>query len=224
MPRDRRAKKQAARARREAEEKAARRRATRTRVAFIATAALATFAISWFVLRAPGPGSIPAAAVRAAEAAGCSAVETPAGDAPGGEHLAEGETFDYGQDPPTSGPHDPTPLPDQPRVATEPLPQTKAVHTLEHAAAIAYYVPEGPDAPAPEVVDRLGGVVEGASFAYLAPYPDLPRGTGIALAAWNTLQTCPGSIDAADAATVAGAFVEAFACTSNAPEPRAGSC
>jgi hypothetical protein len=224
VPRDRQAKKQAVRARREAEEKAARRRSTRTRIAFITTAALATFAISWFLLRAPGPGSIPASAARTAETAGCTAVETPASDAPGGEHLAEGATFAYDQDPPTSGPHDPTPLPDQPRVATEPLPQTKAVHTLEHAAAIVYYVPEGSDAPTPEVVDSLRGVVEGASFAYLAPYPDLPQGTGIALAAWNRLQTCPGSMDATDAATVAGAFVEAFACTSNAPEPRAGGC
>jgi hypothetical protein len=51
-----------------------------------------------------------------------------------------------------------------------------------------------------------------------APYEGLPDGTSVALAAWDQLQTCPGSITAGQATTVADGFAEAFACTSNAPE------
>ena len=54
-----------------------------------------------------------------------------------------------------------------------------------------------------------------------APYDGLPEGTSVALAAWDQLQTCPGSITADQATTVADGFVEAFACTSNAPEANA---
>ena len=43
----------------------------------------------------------------------------------------------------------------------------------------------------------------------------------MALAAWDQLQTCPGTITADQATTIADGFAQAFACTSNAPETNA---
>jgi hypothetical protein len=42
------------------------------------------------------------------------------------------------------------------------------------------------------------------------------------LAAWNKLQTCPATTTASQAATIANGFIDAFLCTSNAPEGNLG--
>ena len=139
-------------------------------------------------------------------------------------HLDEGQSFDYGQDPPTSGPHDPVPLPDEPRVYGAPLSQTHAVHTLEHAAVIIYYWPDGPQGISSAVLDRLVTIAGGSRFTYIAPYPTLPTGTSLAFAAWNKLLRCPGTITPDQAATIANGFINSLECTRNAPEPKAGAC
>jgi len=48
---------------------------------------------------------------------------------------------------------------------------------------------------------------------------------GFAVTAWNKLLTCPGTVTASQATTIAKGFMTAFECTSNAPEPTSsGKC
>jgi hypothetical protein len=56
-------------------------------------------------------------------------------------HLAPGESFDYPDRPAAAGPHDASPLPPDPHVYAIPVPETRAVHNLEHAYVIIYYRP-----------------------------------------------------------------------------------
>jgi hypothetical protein len=86
---------------------------------------------------------------------------------------------------------------------------------------LLYYRADGNGAVAPDVADALRQVAANQRMTVAAPYEGLPDGTSVALAAWNQLQTCPGTITADQAATVADGFAQAFACTSNAPEPNA---
>jgi hypothetical protein len=171
---------------------------------------------------AVAPQAVPAAARNAARNGGCSAVTTPATTAPGGLHLQPGESYTYTRHPATSGYHDPVPLPPDPKVHAEPLVETRAVHNLEHAYVIVYYRVGGPDALPQDVVDALAGYVRSQSRMLMAPYPDLPKGSALALAAWNKLQTCPSSVTVGGARTITQGFVTAFKGTSNAPEPPRG--
>ena len=48
---------------------------------------------------------------------------------------------------------------------------------------------------------------------------------GFAVTAWNKLLTCPGTVTASQATTIAKGFMTAFECTSNAPEATSsGKC
>jgi hypothetical protein len=220
----RREKKEMARAAREAERKRRARTATLRRASVFALLGLTAFAVLWWFQRAPGPRPISQAAVRAASAAGCTTPTHPSGgDAPGGQHLEPGQAYTYDQHPATSGPHDPSPLPDEPNLYAEPVPETQAVHTLEHAGILVYYRSDGEGALPAATVDALGTVVDGAENTILAPYDDLPDGVSLALAAWDTLQTCPGTITEGQARTVTQGFIDAYVCTGNAPEPTASS-
>lgn len=214
----RRERKAEARAAREAARKRAQRAAALRRAAIFAGVGVVLFGVVWWVQRAASPRPIPEAAIQAAEAAGCTGVSRPVSDAPGGEHLASGESHTYDQHPATSGVHDPSPLSTSPEIYTEPVPETQAVHFLEHAGVIVYYRADGPDALPQDVIDALGSVATQRPNTLLAPYPDLPDGSSLAVTAWNELQTCPGSVTAAQATTIANGFAEAFACTGNAPE------
>jgi Protein of unknown function (DUF3105) len=221
----RREKKELARAAREAERKREARAATIRRAAVFSVAGLAAFGTLWWLQRAASPRPIAQAAVRAASAAGCTIPKRPLADAPGGQHLQSGEAHTYDQRPATSGPHDPTPLPDSPNVYTQPVPETQAVHTMEHAGILVYYRSDGDGALPADVVGSLAQVVESAKNTVLAPYDGLPDGVSLALATWNELQTCPGSITAGQADTVTQGFIDAFVCTGIAPEPKAsGEC
>ncbi len=182
---------------------------------------MVSFGVLWYLQRAPGAGAIPAAAVATASAAGCTPVTQPLADAPGGQHLQPGQTTSYDQHPATSGVHAPTPLPTTPDVYTSPVDETQAVHFLEHAGVILYYRADGSDALPEATVARLAQVAHERPNTLLIPYPDLPDGQSLALAAWNRLQTCPSSVSPDQAAAIANAFVDAFVCTSNAPEPKA---
>lgn len=219
----RREKKELGRAAREAERKRQARSATFRRAAVFSVAGLAAFGTLWWLQRAASPRPIPQAAVEAASAAGCTTPARPLADAPGGQHLGSGEAHTYDQHPATSGPHDPAPLPDAPNVYTQPVPETQAVHTMEHAGILVYYRSDGDGALPTDVVDSLAQVVENAKNTVLAPYDGLPDGVSLALATWNELQTCPGSITAAQADSVTRGFIDAFVCTGIAPEPNASA-
>jgi hypothetical protein len=221
----RRERKEQARQAREAERKRAARQAAFRRAITVATIGAVAVGIFWWINRAAAPRPVPRAAVRAAEAAGCTAVETPLGSAPGGQHLQAGQSYTYDQTPATSGYHDPSPLPLDPKVYDSPINETNAVHNLEHAAVIVYYQDTGDAALPTDTVDALTSVVNASTNVLMAPYPDLPEGQALALTAWNKLQTCPQDVTPDQATTIANGFIEAYACTSNAPEPSAsGVC
>jgi len=179
------------------------------------------FAAIWFIQRAPSPQPLSAEAAAAAAAAGCSAVRTPVTGEPVRTHLPAGQSTAYPERPATSGAHSDTPLPASPRVLDAPVDETQAVHSLEHAAVILDYRIDGADALPTGVVDALAGVAGASGATYLIPYPDLPARTSLALTAWNKVMTCPGSITADQATTIARGFTDAYGCTSNAPEPKA---
>jgi hypothetical protein len=219
----RRERKEAVRRAREAEaRKAAGRRAVR-RVALFAVAGVLGFVAITLMSRAGAPQPLSAEAVAAAAEAGCAPdVRTPASDAPGGLHLEPGQDPGYDEAPATSGYHAGASLPEDVRVHTGPIDESLAVHTLEHGSVIVYYRPPGDGGVTQEVVDRLGPLAESNPATYLIPYPELPQGSELAFTAWNKILPCPSTVTADQAATVAQGFVDAFACTSNAPEGKLG--
>lgn len=178
--------------------------------------------VVYFLQRATGPHPVPQFAIDAAQAAGCTKVETPASSAPGGEHLDPGESYTYSEHPATSGVHDPSPLSIPPRVYESPIPETQAVHNLEHGAVIMYYRQTGDGALPQEIVARLTTVANEGNNVILAPYAELPDGAALALTAWNKVQTCPDTVTGPQAGDVVRGFIQAFVCTSNAPEGNVG--
>ena len=183
---------------------------------------LGVFVVITLIGRAASPTPLSDAALTAADAAGCDALDIPAASAPGGQHLQQGETTTYPDPPATSGFHAPSPLSAQPRVYTAPVNETEAVHTLEHGGVIAYYTLPAEGGVSQEVVDRLADVVTAGNASYLIPYPDLPDGKGLAVTAWNKRMFCPSSTTPDQAAAIVQGFIDAYACTSNSPEGKNG--
>jgi hypothetical protein len=198
-----------------------RRRRALQRAAWMGGLGAVTFAAFFLLTRVGGPKPIPEAALAAASDARCGNVQTPAASAPGGRHLSPGQSYTYTEHPATSGFHDPSPLPGDPHVYDSPVPETRAVHNLEHAYVLIYYRADGPDALPQEVVSRLASLADAQDKVIMAPYPDLPSGTSLALTAWNKLWECPATVTADQARTIASGFIQAYRGTSNAPEPRA---
>ncbi len=179
--------------------------------------------LGWFLfLRAAGPGPISAAALDAAEAAGCDDLERPVLADPSRSHLDPGSGFDYPDRPPAAGPHDPDPLPPDPHVHPEPVSETRAVHNLEHAYVLIWYRPTADGGPSGDAVDALETVARAEDRVIMAPYPDLPEGRALALVAWNTRWLCPAAITTQQATTMARSFIQAYAGTTNAPEAPRG--
>jgi hypothetical protein len=222
----RRERKEEARRFREAEVRRARRASALRRTgASIGIAAAAVAAITLF-RAVSGPNEIPQGAIRAAAEAGCTEVRQPAASAPGGQHLDAGEGHTYDDPPATSGLHDPSPLPSEPKIYDTQPPETRAVHSLEHGAVFVYYLPESSGGVSQAIVDRLSTVAEGDQATFLAPYPTLTPDRALTITAWNRRQTCPAGVDltAERAATIVNGFVHAFECTSNAPEGSNAPC
>lgn len=215
----RRERKERARLAEEAARKQRARRGALRRAIIFALAGLLLFGFLWLRQRAPAPRPIAAAAVSAAKDAGCTGVVTPSTDPVRG-HLAQGQTTTYSQRPPTSGIHNPTPLPTSPEIYTHPVDETMAVHFLEHAGIIINYRADGTGALPADVVTALGGVARSQPNTLLIPFTDLPTGTALAISTWNKLQTCPATVTADQATTIANGFADAYVCTSNAPEPK----
>ncbi|MBA3690316.1 MAG: DUF3105 domain-containing protein [Actinobacteria bacterium] len=169
-----------------------------------------------------GPNAFPQAAVDAASAAGCSTVQTPASSAPGGSHLNDGETYEYPQEPATSGEHALSSLSGDVHVYTEMPPETQLVHNLEHAFVNIYYRDAGDRALPPDVVTALSTVAKDdpTNHTILTPHTSLPEGVDLAVTAWNKLLTCPNTVTGDQATSIARGFIASFRCTSNAPEPK----
>jgi hypothetical protein len=223
---ERRERKEEARRQREAKRRRARRAsALRRTVTSIGIAAAAVAAIT-IVQSLGGPNDIPEAAIRAATAAGCTEVEQPASSPPSGQHLQSGQAHEYTDTPATSGFHDPSPLPDDPKVYDAQPTEARAVHSLEHGAVFVYYLPEADGGLPQDVVDRLTRVAEGSDATFVAPYPTLTADRALTLTAWNRRQSCPVGepLTPRAASTIANGFVTAFECTGNAPENGASPC
>jgi hypothetical protein len=225
---ERQDKKAAKRQRQEQARKAAARKGMFRRALVGGVVGLAVFAGITWINRAPAPTDFQTQtdALNTSIHAGCSDLVTPSAD-PDRRHLNEGEAPDYTEHPATSGPHDPDPLPDQPRVYSDvgAYSEAKAVHSLEHGAVIVYYRPSAdPEGLPGNVVDALKPVTETSKATYLIPYADLPTGAALAFTAWNKLLTCPNDITADDSTTVANGFIASYECTSNAPEAKLSPC
>ncbi|HEY2965332.1 MAG TPA: DUF3105 domain-containing protein [Actinomycetota bacterium] len=183
-------------------------------------AAIAGFiGLGWLLFfRTTGPGQVSASARSSATAAGCGDLEQPVVPNPSRVHLAPGESFDYPDRPAAAGPHDASPLPPDPHVYRIPVPETRAVHNLEHAYVIIYYRPAAEGGLAQLTIDRLAAIARDESRVIMAPYPALPDDRAFALLAWNTRWMCPATISADEAVTMTTSFIDAFRGTSVAPE------
>ncbi len=129
----------------------------------------------------------------------------------GREHLALGQPYDfYNSDPPTTGPHSPTPA----EWGVHDLPIAKEVlpHNLEHGGVVVLYdcsAGEAPldDAGCQELRDQLTAVTESnrsnGKLILMAPYSGMEH--TIALTAWITLD----AIDQYDEQRVQ-AFIDSF--------------
>jgi hypothetical protein len=120
--------------------------------------------------------------------------------------------------PATAGRHS-SPLPPEPAVYEQPIPEENAVHNLEHGYVLIYYAAEGENALAEDVRSRLEDLAQGEDKVLMAPYPDLAN--SFDLVAWGKLQTCspPEDADPDDAATTAEFFISEFRSGGLAPEP-----
>jgi Protein of unknown function (DUF3105) len=183
----------------------------------VAVVLVAAGAGAWFLLS----DGIEAGGTDATGGLGCTAVKTYPSE--GASHAFEPPPGGWSTTPATSGTHSPATYGGNPVIAASITPDAELllVHNLEHAYVIAYYQPQG-DAALPAVVRaRLAALVTGEEKVLLAPYPQLPPGTSLALVAWTKMQTCP-SLSAQDAGAVASMtqlFVKRFRGAGSAPEP-----
>ena len=219
----RRERKEMARRARAAQRKRAQRSDFVRRAVVFGVAGVVGVGAFYWLTKAASPGEIPQEAIDAAAAAGCTAVVQPVEDAAAGQHVPEGTPITYAQRPATSGEHyGGQVLPSSPYSYDQPIEsEAAAVHFLEHAGVMLYYRADGDGAVSQQVVDALRDVAAAQQMTVAAPFEGLPDGTSVALAAWNQLQTCPGTVTPAQITTIATGFSGALACTSNAPEANA---
>jgi hypothetical protein len=160
-------------------------------------------------------------AARAATRVGCGDIQTSP-DLTAGLSSQEIHSPPFtegaGGVPATNGRHS-SPLPAEPAVYDQPIPEASAVHNLEHGYAIIYYRNEGQNALSGDIVTSLEDLAESEDKVLMAPYPELAN--GFDLVAWRKLQTCdPGEdADPNDAVTVARGFISQFRGGGLAPEP-----
>lgn len=199
--------------------RSASRRPSAVRIVAIAIVLL----LGWLLLiRQRPPGEIPAEALAAADAAGCDALERPVAAEPSRDHLAPGDLFEYPDPPTAAGPHDPRPLPAEPRVHDAPVEETRALHNLEHAYVLIWYRPAGDGGIALETIGALGALAGDERRVIMAPHASLPVGRSLALLAWNTRWMCPNGVTTDQATTIARGFIDAFRGTTIAPEAPRG--
>ena len=227
---ERRDRKDEARRFREAERRRARRSASLRRTFVSAGIAVAAVAAITLFRSVQGPDDIPQAAVQAASRAGCTTPEHRPDLTPAKSHLAPGETITYPDPPATSGKHNGSQPPDDPKVYDAPFDETLAVHALEHGAVFVYYLPEADGGISQDVIDRLAAIATGSNATFLAPYPTLTPETALTLTAWNYRQSCPVATNSGTAltpevaATIVNGFVTGFECTGEAPENGSSPC
>jgi hypothetical protein len=212
--------KEQARLERERRIKQARRQVRMRRAARWGIAGALVLGVGAFIwVQARQSSQLSEEAARAASRMGCGDVQTPADE--GTQHLQPGDPApQYGTTPAASGPHNATPLPAEPHVYDQPVPETALVHNLEHGYVLIYYRAEGERALDPAMVDELAGLAEDESEVIMAPYPSLTEGTNLALVSWTRLLECGADGEPEDARLVAQNFIDQFRNSSAAPEAR----
>ena len=138
-------------------------------------------------------------ATAAAKQAGCPGVQTIApyaGD--DRQHVpAIPPLRTYTSQPPTSGPHEITPL--NAGGYSSPPDMGKAIHSLEHGAAIVWYEPSASGTELNSITSFFGDPAH-QDHVIVAPYdyPDqgsagrFPAGKQMVLVAWHHIQECSG--------------------------------
>lgn len=103
----------------------------------------------------------------------------------GNRHIGPAEIglTKYNSDPPTSGPH--LPSPGRWGIYDSPLPKELLVHNLEDGGVIVYYNCPQTDAECKALVAKLAEIVRKYGQTVLAPYPGLSH--KIALTAWSRI-------------------------------------
>jgi len=143
----------------------------------------------------------------ATEAAGCTTVKTVAPYNPAAEdraHIgAQGSPVttppalsSYRTAPPTSGPHDPSPLPAG--VYDSPPDVYRTIHSLEHAAVVVWYRPGATSSALADLKSFFQENPQELEKVIVAPYSypsqgakgELPAGTNMVLVAWHHMQSC----------------------------------
>ena len=115
----------------------------------------------------------------------------------GNAHITPGQTPTYQSQPPSSGPHNPTPL--SAGIYDQPVDVTMEVHSLEHGYIVIHYK----DIPGSSVDQLKQLVSRDPRKLILAPYPTMNY--PVTLTAWDHLQTCTG----VDQASIL-AFISSF--------------
>jgi hypothetical protein len=139
-----------------------------------------------------------------AEATPIAGVETF--DVASADHTTE--DFDYPQDPPAGGPHDPSWQKCQ--VYDAPIRAEHAVHSQEHGAVWITYQPDLPE----DDVETLAAYAEDEPHVLISPYPDLED--PVVASAWGAQLRLDGADDPR-----LQAFIDRYA--GNGPE-RGASC
>jgi hypothetical protein len=208
--------KEQARKERERRLKLARRRQRLRRARKWGIVAAAAGIVAVIAFASTRPSEVEARAAEAADRIGCGEIET-AQDVPS-EHA---EPFAVGRDgkPANVGNHNAAPLPPEPDVYEQPIPEPQAVHNLEHGYVLLYYQSEGDAALPDDAREELADLADAEEKVLLAPYDGLQEDTGLGLTAWRKLQTCPAPENPEDAVAVARGFIEQFRSGGLAPEP-----
>jgi hypothetical protein len=216
---ERRSRKEQARREREQRiRRARRRRLLRRAVKWAAVVAVVGAVAAFVYVQGAAERRLRADAAAAADRLGCTSVEETPDE--GADHLAPGQAVpEYATRPAASGPHAGAPLPPDPAVYEQPVPEPQAIHNLEHGYVLIHYREEGEGSLPAEVVSELADLAEDEAKVIMAPYPDLEQGRSLALVGWTKLQQCPRVTDPDDAITIARAFLSEG--VSEAPEPGA---
>lgn len=167
--------------RQQAREQARLKQQRRRRLTFLAAGvavALGAIALGLFLLQPKTAQSGSAVA-----SGNCSGIQTVADQ--GRTHLAQGQAYNYGgNNPPSSGPHDPNPY--SAGVYDNPIPETREVHSLEHGYVIIHYN----GIPADQVQQLRAIAQQDPRKIIVSPFPTMPD--KVSLTAWDHLQTCGG--------------------------------
>ena len=212
--------KEQARRERERRIKQAKRRQRTRRAVRWGVVLAAAGGIGWFVWNQVQENrEVQQRAAAAAARIGIGEVQEPADE--GTQHLQPTDPPpQYGTTPAASGPHAQSPLPAEPKVYDQPVPETAAVHNLEHGYVLIYYRADGEGALDEAIVAELDDLAEGETEVIMAPYENLSEGTNLALVAWTRLQEGQVTADADpdDVGLVARGFIEEFRNGAAAPE------